>query len=58
MANVITIIAGRRAFWAYCRSLGGVRAVWEKTEHHEHPALLAGKAGPVGKLGQPDWAVA
>ena len=41
VANVITIIAGRRAFVAYCRSLAGRRIVWDKTEHHIHPANVA-----------------
>ena len=40
VANIITIMAGRRAFWAYLRSLRGIRPPWEKTEHHEHPARL------------------
>ena len=47
VANIITIMAGRRAFVAYCRALRGIRAVWEKTEHHEHPALLATHGLPV-----------
>ena len=40
VANVITIMAGRRALTAYCRSLTGGALVWEKTEHHTHPAMI------------------
>lgn len=49
IANVITIMAGRRAAFAYWRSLNGTPPVWEKTEHDAHPAaalqdaLLAGQ---------------
>lgn len=38
LANVIAIIAGRRAVFAYARTLGGRAAVWDKTEHDAHPA--------------------
>lgn len=38
VANVVTILAARRAVWAYCRSLAGERVVWDKTEHVVHPA--------------------
>ena len=38
LANVITIIAGRRAVFAYVRTLAGRGAVWDKTEHDAHPA--------------------
>jgi adsorption protein B len=41
VANVITIMAGRRALLAYIRSLRGERVVWDKTAHHLHPALGA-----------------
>lgn len=37
LANVIAIIAGRRAVFAYVRTLAGRAAVWEKTEHEAHP---------------------
>lgn len=36
VANVIMIMAARRALWAYCRSLAGGRVVWDKTEHPAH----------------------
>lgn len=38
LANVIAIISGRRAVFAYARTLGGRAAVWDKTEHDAHPA--------------------
>lgn len=38
LANVIAIIAGRRALFAYARTLGGRAALWDKTEHDAHPA--------------------
>jgi len=38
LANVIAIIAGRRAVFAYARTLRGRAAVWDKTEHDAHPA--------------------
>lgn len=40
-ANVIAIMAGRRALMAYVASLRGARLRWEKTQHHAHPADLA-----------------
>ena len=39
-ANVIAIMAGRRALAAYVASLFGARPRWEKTQHHSHPAEL------------------
>ncbi len=41
VANVIAIMAGRRAFAGYVRSLAGQLPVWDKTHHHAHPALAA-----------------
>jgi len=41
VANLIAIIAGRRALFAYVRSLNGVALRWEKTEHLTHPATAA-----------------
>ncbi|MCX7864328.1 MAG: glycosyl transferase family protein [Novosphingobium sp.] len=38
VANVIAIMAGRRALAAYVRTLRGEALVWEKTQHAEHPA--------------------
>jgi adsorption protein B len=40
LANVIAIMAGRRALMAYTRSLGGGAPLWEKTRHETHPAAL------------------
>ena len=40
VANVIAIMAGRRALAAYWRTLQGTPPVWDKTEHRVHPALL------------------
>jgi adsorption protein B len=37
IANVITIMAGRRALFAYARTLGGAAPKWDKTFHHAHP---------------------
>jgi bacteriophage N4 adsorption protein B len=40
LANVIAIIAGRRAVFAYARTLGGRAAAWDKTDHQVHPLRL------------------
>ena len=37
-ANIIAIMAGRRAMAAYVLTLLGSRPRWEKTPHHAHPA--------------------
>ena len=39
-ANLIAILAGRRAFSAYLRTLLGGKAKWDKTYHHAHPSAL------------------
>lgn len=41
VANIITIIAGRKALAAYYRSLRTGRIVWDKTAHDCHPARAA-----------------
>ncbi len=41
VANVIAIMAGRRALVAYVRSLVGAAPAWDKTAHSLHPALVA-----------------
>jgi adsorption protein B len=48
LANVIAIIAGRRALFAYARTLRGGAAPWDKTDHDAHPAStpLIGPARP------------
>lgn len=40
LTNVVAIMAGRRAVFAYVRTLAGHAAQWDKTHHHSHPALL------------------
>lgn len=45
LANIIAIMAGRRAFMAYVRSLSGSPIRWEKTEHHRHPATFLAQGG-------------
>ena len=42
-ANVISIMAGRRALMAYVVTLFGARPRWDKTHHHAHPTEI--KAG-------------
>ena len=49
LANVVTIIAGRRAVFAYVRTLGGRAADWDKTEHDIHPLRLGLASGPGGQ---------
>jgi bacteriophage N4 adsorption protein B len=41
ISNAIAIMAGRRALFAYVRTLCGGRAQWDKTFHHAHPAAPA-----------------
>jgi len=45
LANVIAIVAGRRAVFAYAATLGGRAAAWDKTDHDVHPAQLGLAAG-------------
>ncbi len=40
VANIIAIMAGRRAFTAYLRSFSGQLPVWDKTSHAAHPVLM------------------
>lgn len=44
VANVIAIMAGRRAIVAYARTLRGAPVVWDKTEHDHHPAFAGAVA--------------
>ena len=37
VANIIAIMAGRRALMAYARTLRGSGVVWDKTPHTRHP---------------------
>jgi adsorption protein B len=41
VANFIAILAGRRALFAYVRTLRGELVRWEKTQHSVHPAAAA-----------------
>lgn len=43
VANVIAIMASRRAFAAYVATLRGQAVHWEKTQHHDHPATDEGR---------------
>jgi len=40
LANVIAIMAGRRALLAYFRSLRSGKVAWDKTAHDAHPAAV------------------
>lgn len=44
VANVIAIMAGRRALVAYWRTLFGGAVTWDKTTHRNHPAMRLHKA--------------
>ncbi|OJW60369.1 MAG: hypothetical protein BGO57_06765 [Sphingomonadales bacterium 63-6] len=44
VANVIAIMAGRRALFSYLASLAGVVPRWDKTHHDSHPAIKRGAA--------------
>lgn len=41
VANIIAIMAGRRALVAYLRTLRGAPVVWDKTAHTSHPAHVS-----------------
>lgn len=41
VGNIIAIMAGRRAFVAYFRSLQDGRVTWDKTVHDAHPAFAS-----------------
>ncbi|MDN3646121.1 glycosyl transferase family protein [Pontixanthobacter aestiaquae] len=47
VANIIAIMAGRRAFSAYLGTLAGQLPRWDKTEHSAHPAMMHQKSKPV-----------
>ena len=38
VSNIVAILAGRRALFAYIRALRGSPFVWDKTAHSDHPA--------------------
>lgn len=45
VANIIAIMAARRALFAYIRLLFGTPLIWDKTEHHSFPHMAAGNTG-------------
>ena len=45
VANVITIMAGRRALGRYVGALKGDAVAWDKTRHTGHPALALARSG-------------
>ena len=46
LANIVAIMAGRRALFSYLRLLMGAKLRWDKTHHTVHPALLEPRDGP------------
>jgi len=44
VANIIAIMAARRALWAYLQTLAGGQLRWDKTDHEAHPALSSSGA--------------
>lgn len=44
IANLVAILAGRRAFVSYLRTLAGGTVRWEKTAHDVHPATALARA--------------
>lgn len=47
VANIVAIMAGRRALATYLRDLRGHPLYWDKTAHHDHPASVPVSAGDV-----------
>lgn len=43
VANVIAVMAGRRAIAAYVRTLRGEGISWDKTDHYAHPVVAGGR---------------
>lgn len=43
VANLIAILAARRALAAYVASLAGAKPRWDKTFHHAHPAAVVSR---------------
>jgi len=43
VANIISIMAGRRALAAYIATLRGAAVSWDKTQHSDHPATDEGR---------------
>ncbi|QSB44573.1 glycosyl transferase family protein [Tsuneonella flava] len=44
VANIIAIMAGRRALWNYLRTLRGHAPRWDKTSHRVHPDMPDARA--------------
>jgi adsorption protein B len=44
VANLVAILAGRRALISYVRTLRGELVRWDKTRHNAHPARSAVRA--------------
>ena len=44
IANIVTIVAARRALTAYVRSLRGHEPVWDKTDHYRYTPPIAAAA--------------
>lgn len=44
VTNIIAIMAGRRALFAYARTLTGHELTWDKTPHFAHPTRPQGEA--------------
>lgn len=40
LTNIISIMAGRRAVFAYAKTLMGSAIIWDKTDHTSHPARM------------------
>ncbi len=45
VTNIIAIMSGRRALFAYIRSLRGHLPQWDKTHHYAHPARVIASSG-------------
>jgi bacteriophage N4 adsorption protein B len=50
VANIIAIMAGRRALIAYIRTLRGAEVSWDKTAHGIHPSLATPVAIPIATV--------
>ncbi len=44
LANIIAIMAGRRALFAYARTIGGGDPQWDKTTREDHPSFASMQA--------------
>ena len=46
VSNYIAILAGRRAMFAYARTLLGAKPEWDKTHHDAHPLMALQQTPP------------